>query len=160
MNLISFNQITSTSKESITKIGGNKGSVISNVGKEIEVFDEERHLNRVNPNVKDLYLELKERISSWDDVRFNSKKRYVSVSRGNKIKIYLNLQKERIKIHLLRRISFKGDVNSSKISFTLKDPNKIFKLLKRKNREQYQYFLKDDKDLDYLVLLLKQKYDS
>lgn len=159
-NLISFNQITSTSKESITKIGGNKGSVISNVGKEIEVFDEERHLNRVNPNVKDLYLELKERISSWDDVRFNSKKRYVSVSRGKNIKIYLNLQKERIKIHLLRRISFKGDVNSSKISFTLKDPNKIFKLLKRKNREQYQYFLKDDKDLDYLVLLLKQKYDS
>lgn len=159
-DLIGLNQITSTSKESITKIGGNKGSMISNVGKEIEVYDEDIHLNRVSPKVKDLYLELKERISTWDDINFNYKKRYISVSKGTKIKIYLNLQKEQIKIHLLRRISFKGDVKSSKISFTLKDPDKLFKLRKSNHKERYEYFLKDYKKLDYLVLLLKQKYDS
>tara|TARA_Y100000294_G_C8518429_1_gene321851 strand:- start:245 stop:1183 length:939 start_codon:yes stop_codon:yes gene_type:complete len=159
-DLISFNQITSTSKESITKISGNTGSVISKVGQEIEVYDEETHLNRVSPHVKDLYLELKERMMSWDDVKFNYKKRYISVSRGKNIKIYLNLQKQRIKIHLLRRISFKGDLKSSKISFTIKDPNKLFKLIKETHKEQYQYYLKDTKNLDYITLLLKQKFDS
>ena len=159
-DLISFNQITSTSKESITNIGGNNGSVISDVGQEIEVYNEDIHLNRVSTKVKDLYLELKERISSWDDINFNYKKGYISVSKGKKIKIYLNLQKERIRIHLLRRISFKGDVRSSKVSFTIRDPDKLFKLIKSNHKELYRYFLKDDKKLDFLVLLLKQKYDS
>jgi hypothetical protein len=159
-DLIGLNQITSTSKESITKIGGNKGSMISNVGKEIEVYDEETHLNRVSPKTKNLYLELKERMTSWEGVEFRSKKNYISVVKKNKVKIYLNLQKNRIKIHILRRIDFKGNVKGQKVIFNLKDPNKLFKLKKSSHKELYEYFLKDDKDLDYLVLLLKQKYDS
>jgi len=159
-DLIGLNQITSTSKESITKIGGNKGSMISNVGKEIEVYDEETHLSRVSPKTKNLYLELKERMTSWEGVKFRSKKNYISVVKKNKVKIYLNLQKNRIKIHILRRIDFKGNVKGQKVIFNLKDPNKLFKLKKSSHKEQYEYFLKDDKDLDYLVLLLKQKYDS
>ena len=159
-DLISFNQIISTSKESIKNIGGKKGSVITDVGKEIKVYDEESHLNRVSSNVKDLYLELKERMLSWEDVDFRSKKYYVSVLKKNKLKIYLNLQKNRIKIHLLRRIDYKGNVKKQKVIFELQDTKKIFKINKSLHTEVYEYFLKDSKDLDYLILLLKQKYDS
>ena len=159
-DLISFNQITSTSKESISKIGGNKGSVIGDVGKEIQVYDEESHFSRVSTHVKDLYLELKERMSSWEGIGYRVKRHYITVVNQNKNKIYLNLQKNRIKIHILRRIDFKGNVKDKKVIHNLKDPNKLFKIKKDSHKELYEYFLKDDKDLDYLVLLLKQKYDS
>jgi len=159
-DLIGFNRITSTSKESISKIGGNKGSVIGDVGKEIQVYDEESHFNRVSPHVKDLYLELKERMSSWEGVDYRVKKHYITVVNQNKNKIYLNLQKNRIKIHILRRIDYEGNVKDKKVIHNLKDPNKLFKIKKDSHKELYEYFLKDDKDLDYLVLLLKQKYDS
>jgi len=159
-DLIGLNKIVSTSKESISKLGGNKGSVISDVGKEIQVYDEDFHLNRVNTKTKDLYLELKERMSSWEGINFGVKRNYVSVLNKNKVKIYLNLQKDRIKIHLIRRVDWKGKVSKQKVLFNLKDPNKLFRLIKSSHKEQYQHYLKNDKDLDYLVLLLKQKYDS
>jgi len=159
-DLIGLNKIVSTSKESISKLGGNKGSVISDVGKEIQVYDEDFHLNRVNTKTKDLYLELKERMSSWEGINFRVKRDYVSVLNKNKVKIYLNLQKDRIKIHMIRRVDWKGKVSKQKVLFNLKDPNKLFRLIKSSHKEQYQHYLKNDKDLDYLVLLLKQKYDS
>tara|TARA_B100002052_G_scaffold298992_1_gene334617 strand:- start:907 stop:1845 length:939 start_codon:yes stop_codon:yes gene_type:complete len=159
-DLINFHQITSTSKESISNIGGNKKSVIGDVGKEIQVYDEETHFSRVSPHVKDLYLELKERMSSWEGIDYRVKKNYITVVNQNKNKVYLNLQKNRIKIHILRRIDYDGKVKDKKVIHNLKDPNKLFKIKKDSHKEIYEYFLKDDKDLDYLVLLLKQKYDS
>mgnify|MGYP001241294544 CR=1 FL=1 len=159
-DLIGFNQITSSSKESITKIGQKKGSVITDVGKEIKVYDEEYHLNRVSSKSQNLFLELKERMSSWEDVRFGSGRDYVSVKKKNKNKIYLNLQKNRIKIHLLSKVDFTGHVRQTKIKFILKDPSKMFVLRKSKYKEQYEFYLEKTKDIEYLVLMLKQKYDS
>ena len=36
----------------------------------------------------------------------------------------------------------------------------FFRLDKNQYREQYEHGLKNEKGLDYLVMLLKQKYDS
>ena len=44
--------------------------------------------------------------------------------------------------------------------FTIDDPKKIHTLYKSSHKEQYQILLKDEKDIDYVVSLLKQKYDS
>jgi hypothetical protein len=157
---ISLNQISSTSKESIKGVGKEKSTVINNVTDEIEVFDEDSHLKNVSEKVKSLYFELKERSSNWDGIEFRFKKNYVSLLNKNKVKVYLNIQKNQIKIHMLRRIDFKGDVTSQKVIFDLKDPNNLFELKKGSHKEQYEFLMKNEKDLDYLVFLLKQKFDS
>ena len=159
-NTISLNQISSTSKESIKGVGKEKSTVINNVTDEIEVFDEDSHLKNVSEKVKSLYFELKERSSNWDGIEFRFKKNYVSLLNKNKVKVYLNIQKNQIKIHMLRRIDFKGDVTSQKVIFDLKDPNNLFELKKGSHKEQYEFLMKNEKDLDYLVFLLKQKFDS
>jgi hypothetical protein len=157
---VSLNQMSSTSKESIKSVGKVKGTVIKNVSEEIEVYDEDSNLNNVTNEVKDLYFELKERVSNWEDVGFRYKRNYISILNKNKVKIYLKVQKNQIKIHLIRRIDFKGDVTSQKVKFNIKDPDNLFELKKSSHKEQYEYFLKNEKDLDYLVMLLKQKYES
>jgi hypothetical protein len=158
--IVSLNQVSSTSKESIKSVGKEKGTVIKNVSEEIEVYDEDSNLNNVTNEVKDLYFELKERVSNWEDVGFRYKKNYISILNKNKVKIYLVVQKNQIKISLLRRIDFKGDVTSQKVIFNLKDPDNLFELKKSSHKEQYEYSLINEKDLDYLVMLLKQKYES
>ena len=44
--------------------------------------------------------------------------------------------------------------------FNLDDPKNIHTIYKSGHKEQYQILMKDDKDIDYIVSLLKQKYDS
>jgi len=157
-NTIGLNQISSNSKESIKGVGKEKGTVIKNVTDEIEVFNEDSHLSNVSSNVRNLYFELKERLFVWEGVDLRFKKAHISILNKNKVKGYLNIQKNQIKIHLLRRIDFKGDVTSQKVIFDLKDPNSLFELKKGTHKEQYEYLLKDD--LDYVVMMMKQKYES
>lgn len=157
--LIGFNQISSKSKESIKSI-----NVISsennNVLNEVAVYDEEYQLNNSSQVSKELYLELKEKLSSWENINFKATKNYISIAKGNKTKIYINLQKDRLKLHLLKKIDFKGNVETAKVIFELDDPKKIHTLFKSSHKEQYQILMKDNKDIDYIVSLLKQKYDS
>ncbi len=157
--VISINQISSKSKVSIKSV---KAINIDNnkVLDQVSVYDEDSQLKGSSQRIRELYFQLKERMSSWQDVKFKTTKNYVSVGRGNKTKIYINIQKERLKLHLLRRIDFKGNVKSAKVMFTIDDPKKIHTLYKSSHKEQYQILLKDEKDIDYVVSLLKQKYDS
>ena len=157
--VISINQISSKSKESIKSV---KAINIENnkVLDQVSVYDEDSQLKGSSQRIRELYFQLKERMSSWQDVKFKTTKNYVSVGRGNKTKIYINIQKERLKLHLLRRIDFKGNVKSAKVMFTIDDPKKIHTLYKSSHKEEYQILLKDEKDIDYVVSLLKQKYDS
>ena len=157
--IIGLNQISSKSKESVKSI--NVINTDNNkILDEVSTYDEESHLNNTSQKVKELYLQLKEKVSSWEDIKIKATKNYLSFGKGNKTKVYLNLQKERIKIHLLRRIDFKGNVTSAKVMFNLDDPKNIHKLYKSSHKEQYQILMKDDKDIDYIVSLMKQKYDS
>jgi len=157
--VISINQISSKSKESIKSV---KAINIDNnkVLDQVSVYDEDSQLKGSSQRIRELYFQLKERMSSWQDVKFKTTKNYVSVGRGNKTKVYINIQKERLKLHLLRRIDFKGNVKSAKVMFTIDDPKKIHTLYKSSHKEEYQILLKDEKDIDYVVSLLKQKYDS
>ena len=157
--VISINQISSKSKESIKSV---KAINIENnkVLDQVSVYDEDSQLKGSSQRIRELYFQLKERMSSWQDVKFKTTKNYVSVGRGNNTKIYINIQKERLKLHLLRRIDFKGNVKSAKVMFTIDDPKKIHTLYKSSHKEEYQILLKDEKDIDYVVSLLKQKYDS
>ena len=44
--------------------------------------------------------------------------------------------------------------------FTLDDPKKMFEIWENDYKALYSYDINDDKDLDYFLLMVKQKYDS
>jgi len=160
-NTITLNQHISSSSESIQKIDSGN-TIIKSVSKEVQVFSEEDILRnkKVIQKVRDTYYEFKDKISNWDDIRFVTKKNYISIWKNKRVVVYMNVRKEFIRVHILRRIDYKGNVDSIKKRFTLDDSKKMFKNWKNDYKELHEYDLKDNKDLDYFVLMIKQKYDS
>jgi hypothetical protein len=157
-DMFGLNQLITTSNQSVKGLEKSKDNVL----KEIKINDENVVLAKTNDHIQNLYEELKESMSSWNDVNFkiNEKNNYVSVMRKNKVKIYLNFQKNQIKIEIVRKIDFKGKVNEIPTKFTLDDPKNLFHLFTNKYKEIYSYSMKDTKDMDYVLLMMKQKYDN
>ena len=159
-NMISLNQHQSSSRESIQNLEGNKNSIIKDVGREVRVVSEDELFVGKVEGLHDLFQQMKEKILDWEDVRITNNYRYFRVQNGKNIKFYINPQKSNLKIDFLSRIDFKGDVKSKKKKFVLDDSKKLFSLLKSKYKETYTLKLKDNKNLDYVLLMLKQKFDS
>ena len=157
-DIVSLNQISSNSKESIKEIK-NISSENNKVLDEVEVYDEESVISRSSDLIKNIYFEIKEKLSSWEDINFRPAKRYITINRGKKITIYLIFQSNRIKVGITRRVDFRGNVKDAPIKFNIDDPKKIFDLKVNDRRENYYYMLKDRKDLDYLISILKQRFD-
>ena len=166
-NSIYLNQYQSSSKESIQKIEGGNNTVIKNVNHEVKVLDEEDTMNgkNVSQEVKDVYYSIKEQVSSWDDLNINCKKNYISFKKNKKPFVYLNFRKKYIRVHLLNSIKHLedgvwGGRGGTKKPFILEDPKKMFSIWENKYKKLYSYDMNSIKDLDYFVLMIKQKYDS
>ena len=160
-DLIGLEQISSTSTASIKSVMG-KNTDKKKVLDEVSVPDEESLLKtkKSSQKTKELYYQLKDRILSWEDVRFKTVKHYIGVRRGNKLKIYLIPQKDSISFVLLRKFDYRGNIESADVIFDLHDPKQISSLKKFRHTEEYKFSIKDNKNLDDIVSLLKQKYDS
>ena len=157
-DIISLNQISSNSKESIKEIK-NISSEENKVLNEVEVYDEDSIIAKSSDLIKDIYYEIKEKLSSWEDINFRPTKQYITIDKGKKVTTYLNFQSNRIKIHIVRRVDFKGNVKDAPVKFNMDDPKGIFEIHGNTRIERYAYMLEDRKDLDYLISLLKQRYD-
>ena len=83
-DMIGLNQLFSTSTQSVKGIEKSKDVVLN----QVQVVDEESVLEKTPDNIKKIYEDLKEGMSSWGDISFKSKQNYISVLRGNKVKIY------------------------------------------------------------------------
>ena len=101
-NSISLNQHLSSSKESIQKIEGNKNSVISNVGKEVKVFEEKDHTSKSNGSLIRNWELLKERFSELDGVEIVPKRLYITLMYGNKTISYFLFRKDKIVMEFVR----------------------------------------------------------
>ncbi len=154
--MIGLNQLVNSSKQSIKGIEKSKDAILS----EVQVSDEESVLEKTPENIKKIYEELKEGMLNWSDISFKSKQNYISVLRGSKRKIYINPQKNQIKIDMISKVDFTGNVKSIQSSFMLDDPKKLFQLFKNQYKEVYTLSIKDTKDIDYILLMMKQKFDS
>lgn len=158
-DIISLNQVLSNSKESI-KGTKNIKKIDNNILDEIKVYDEDSIIDNSSDLIKEIYGSLKDKISHWEDIIFRPARRYITINKGKKVLLYLNFQKNRIKIHIVRRVNFQGDVKKVPVVFQIDDPKNMFELQSDLRRERYAYYLEDDKNIDYLVSLIKQKYDS
>tara|TARA_R110002073_G_scaffold14571_2_gene59457 strand:+ start:1026 stop:1475 length:450 start_codon:yes stop_codon:yes gene_type:complete len=147
-------------------VSGGKNKVIEDVSKQVKVLSEEDTINgkKVSENTRELFYQLKERLLEWDEVTLNSKTHYISFKRGKKVFAYFNFRKNYIRIHMGSHIKTKWDGSREKTfptnKFVLDDPKKMFEIWESDYKALYSYDIKDDKDLDYFLLMVKQKYDS
>ena len=158
--LIGLDQHMSSSEESIEMVEGNKNSVIKNVGKEVKGYTEDGCFENREESLRELYRHIENKVSDWEGFNVDYHKINIRFKNNKKIKIYLTVQKKCLKISLLSRTDFSGNVKSVKNKFVLDDPKDLFILEKSNYQEYYSYKIRNDKNIDYVVLMMKQKFDS
>jgi len=157
---IGLDQHISSSDESIEMVEKSKNSVIKKVGKEVKVYTEDECFKNKDQVIRDLYHQLEGKVNGWDGYSVDFHKNKVRFKNNKKIKIWITVQKQCLHIDLSSRVDFSGNVKSVKKKFVLDDPKKLFSLNKNNYHENYVYKLRNDKNIDYVVLMMKQKFDS
>lgn len=147
-NTISFDQIQKTSaRESIKTISGNNETV-DTVSKEVKVFTEQDHLQKVDSETTELYENVKERlIGLADNVTTQPKKQTIGFKIDNNIFCDIVLQGKGLKIYLNLK------------SGELEDQKQIARDVSNVGHwgnGSYEIKITDLEDIDYVLSLLKQ----
>lgn len=148
-NIISFNQIKKTSKESIKQIA-DAGGEIEEVSKEIKVYSEDDHIAKGNEAIKELYETIKRRVLELGDLEVVPTKVYIGFKLNSKIITDVEVQKNSMK----QRINLKKG--------QLDDPKNIFWDVSEKGHwgvGDYETKFDEEVDVDYLMSLVKQSYN-
>jgi predicted transport protein len=147
-NTISFDQIQKTSaKESIKTISGNNETV-ETVSKEVKVFTEQDHLQKIDSETVELYENVKERlISLADNVTTQPKKQTIGFKVDNNIFCDIVLQGKGLKIYLNLK---SGDLEDQKQ--IARDVSNVGHW----GNGSYEIKIADLEDIDYVLSLLKQ----
>ena len=157
---VSLNKLISESKESINKDTKKNKSLINKVADEIKVYSEDDVLKNRN-EMRELYELLKEEVLKFQGSELVAARNYMTLKKNNKIVAYIGVQVKNIDIGIIRRLSFKNQVDKAKISYEIKDPKKIFSIHKPDNRREiYRYKFNNDKDFNFLIDVLKHAFDS
>ena len=162
--LVSFIGAGNMSKEHILTLQNNKRFILKGIysrtqNKALNLASNFKQLQNYN-SIKELYHQLREKVSDWEGFSEDYHKSHVRFKNNNKIKVYINVQKKCLKIDLISRTDFSGNVKSVKKKFVLDDPKNLFTLSKSNYQETYIFRLSNTKHLDYIVLMLKQKFDT
>lgn len=165
---ISLNPIISNSKESVENISNKNSGVIKDVNKEVKVISQEELLSKSSEIVKDIWYKIEDKLTdgSFVETRFNYKPGYNRFSMSNnKVICYFNFQKNKIKVDIIGGTIY-SDGRYSKQFCELDDFKKIstkrYKLWKDGKTKQLEYSIpiSNENEIDYLVNLIRQKYDS
>lgn len=147
-DLISFNQIKKSSRESVKQIARQE-SKMEQVTQEIKVYTEEDHLARCSESIQELFEELKSRILLLDDLEVSPTKFYIGFKLNNKVITDV----EFLKGHIKQRVNLK--------SGQLDDPKGFFRDVSNVGHwglGDYEAKYDTEVDLDYLMSLIKQSY--
>lgn len=145
---VAFEKIQkTTAKESIKTISRNDESV-EIVSKEVKIFTEQDHLNKVDANIQELYEQIKTRILGLDDnISSYAKKLTIGFKVDNNLFCDIVLQKKGVKIYLNLK---KGELQDpKKVSLDVGDVGHW-------GSGAYELKISDLDDIDYLMSLIKQ----
>lgn len=162
--IVVLNQHHSNSKESIETLNPNNNSTISQVNKEVKVVDENFHTSKSSQLLVDKWEGLKEEVSKLDNVEVIPKNNYISLMLNGKTLCYLIFRKNTISLEISRG-NVNPDGSKSKNYFDIDDPKKISKESSwewKSGTKGTIYKIPIDKntDLEYLLFLIKQKYNN
>jgi|ADurb_Gel_01_Slu_FD_contig_91_708301_length_2860_multi_2_in_0_out_0_3 predicted transport protein len=150
-NTIGLIQHKTTSSESISTISSDSGNVISQVSKEVKIYDEEYHLTRSKSRpewVNELYFSLKDRILNLGEVEIQYRGNYISFRRKRPFIDVIFWNKGLVLMLNLK----KG---------TLNDTNSLTKDISgvgHWGNGDYQITMDNKTDLDYVMFLINQSY--
>jgi predicted transport protein len=163
-DLISLVQHKSTSKESIENFKATTHEMAS-VSSEIQVADEQDHLKKTTPECVELWEALKDYFSAFADTAYATKKHYISIKRDSTAVCFVHFQKNSLQINLRKGNIHADGSKKSQGFFELDDPKKMCeeRTIKWKSGVtgiEYLITLNNKHDLEYVIWLLKQKYDA
>ncbi len=145
---ISFEQIQKTSAKESIKTISKSDETVEAVSKEIKVYTEQDHLQKVDDEIKELYEQVKEKLVLLDDnVTINPRKLYIGFKVDNNTFCDVVLQRKELKIFINLKI---GD---------LEDYKKIARDVSNIGHwgnGSHEIKLTDLDDIDYIMSLLKQ----
>lgn len=150
-NIISFTKIdTGKAIESIKSIS-KQNKTIKDVSDEIEVYDEESHLSQVNDEIKELYERYREALLSFDGMEIKPKKKYISFVKEKSNIVDFVLQKKAIKIFI--------NLPKGKLE-DLRGISRDVSNIGHWGNGDYEITVKDEKNFEYILSLIRQSYDA
>ena len=163
-NTIVFNKHKSSSNESIESLNNKNKNVISSVTKEVKVKEESEHLTKCNKFIIDKWNSLKNKIVELDDIEIVSKNNYINWVYLNKNLCYFIFRKNSIVLEIGRG-NINPDGSKSKNYFNIDDPKNISKESSWEWKSGtkgtiYKIQITKDIEIDYVMFLIKQKYNS
>lgn len=149
---ILYNQLLSSdAKESVKTVTRNK--TVESVAKEVKVYTLEDHLRKVNPDIKSVFENLREKLLSLGaDVKEIPKKQYLAYKTATNFADLIFYQKE-IRITLNLRSGELKDSKSIATDFT-KPPKGHW------GNGDYEVVLKNIDDIPYVMSLIEQSYQK
>ena len=150
-NTVLFNQIQAPEKsESVTNLS-QKSEVVKKVSKEVKVYSEEIHLEKVSENIKSIYKELRDSILSIaTDIITKPTAKYIAFIHGTNF-VDIVLYRNQLNLFLNMR---KG---------TLNDPRNLARDVSSVGHwgnGDYQVIVTDSSNAGYLSSLIRQSYDK
>ena len=163
--IISFNQHQSESKQDINLISDPAvDSVIKKVTSEIKIYEEADHIKKLSQDCMAIWEDLKNELTSWDDVTQKPTKFYIGFKKNNTLITAIRMYKTHLTLDISRG-EISTDGKSSKNFFTADDPKEMFQERNwtyKNGVKGNAYLVKISKkeQMEYIKFLVKQKYDS
>ena len=164
-DLICLEQHKATSKQSIEKITGD--NVIKSVSKEVRTLEEEDVISRSGESTKQIWYQLKERLLNFDDsdIVVQSHSKYIKYTKNTKGVCFFNFRRNGIIKGEIVRGNINPDGKKSRNFFEIDDPKNIvreynFTYKSGVEGHRYLFDIDDSTDLDYIEMLIKQKYKA
>ena len=161
-DLISLELHKATSKESIESVSGN--AVIKSVSKEVKSSSEEELLAKTDQETISRWLQLKEQLLLADNTDMAIGQKYIKYTKHGKGVAYIKFRKSFFTVDIVRG-NKKTDGSKSKNFFVIDDPKNLvqekkFTWKSGVEGHRYKFTVKNSISLDYVEMLIKQKYKS
>ena len=148
-NSIIVNQIKGDSTESVTTVSKGKG-LIDKVSKEVKIYSEEDIVSFGEKEIQSVYYSLRSSILELQDLEVQPRKKYIGfVTSRNICSVFV--QKKKIKLWISLKIGELNDYNN-----LMRDVSHIG----HHGIGNYEGFIDENTDLDYVMSLIKQSYDK
>lgn len=127
-------------------------------------IDEDYHKERTNEECKELWENLKEYFLNLGDTSLNIKKHYISIKKNNRAIFYTQFLPNNLRIHVL--LGYENQDGSRRNGFfEINDPTELGEQRESLDRNgirtyEYTFTPTSNGNSDYLIAMLKQKYDA